>query len=218
MSEDSAEAFDPTEAAEAAGIDRDEIPVWDDEYLDRVSDRLMFNYDLSKDETVRGERFPLFAEMRMESQKHFFHPSLEYANHQHREFVFARRLDRPTVAELERLVELGHDLADDEAWVKPDEEHFGTDFTFVLVAEELPPDVAEFVASFKDRTLLKFGYYGHYEIGLAVVAPGRKEIVKSESAASAEAFALWRDVPPADEGTILDRLRDAVAKRLDPGQ
>ncbi|RLM56820.1 hypothetical protein DVK02_10085 [Halobellus sp. Atlit-31R] len=218
MSENTSESFDPVAAAEAAGIERDEIPVWDDEYLDRVSDRLMFNYDLERDETVRGERFPLFAEMRMESQKHFFHPSLEYANHEHREFLFARRVDRPTVAELERLVALGHDLADDEAWVQPDEEHFGTDFTFVIVADELPSEVAEFVAEFKDRTLLKFGYYGHYEIGLAVVAPEREEIVKSDSAASAEAFALWRDVPPAAERTILGRLRDAVAKRLDPGQ
>jgi hypothetical protein len=214
MAEESTEPFDPVEAAEGTDIDLSDVPVWEDEYLDRVSDRLMFNYDLEQDKRVRGERFPLFAELRMESQKHFFHPALDYANHEHREFLFARRTDRPTVAEVERLVTLGHDLADSEEWVVPDEEHFGTDFTFVLVAETLPDDVREFIHGFRDRTLLKFGYYGHYEISLAVVAPETESIVKSESAASAEAFALWRDVPPSDDRSVLGRLRDAVARRL----
>ncbi|WP_435184208.1 hypothetical protein [Halobellus sp. EA9] len=212
MSEQS-EPFDPVEAAEEVGIDLDDVPVWDDEYLDRVSDRLMFNYDLERDRAVGGERFALYAEMRMESQKHFFHPALDYANHEHREFLFARRRDRPTVADLERLIELGHDLADSAEWLVPDEEHFGTDFTFVLVAEEIPADVAEFVEGFRDRNLLKFGYYGHYEVNVGVVAPEREAIVKSESADSAEAFALWRDVPPADRRQgLLGRLRGAVAR------
>jgi hypothetical protein len=217
MADESHEPFDPDEAAEEAGIDRSSIPVWDDEYLDRVSDRLMFNYNLEQDQMVNGERFPLFAEMRMQSQKHFFHPALDYANHEHREFIFARRTDRPTVADLERLVDLGHDLADDADWLVPDEEHFGTDFTFVVVAETLPEDVAEFVDGFRDRTLLKFGYYGHYEINLAVVVPDHEAIVKSEEGASAEAFALWRDVPPAERRTVLGRIRDAVARRLGGG-
>ncbi|MFB6090043.1 MAG: hypothetical protein ABEJ97_03205 [Halobellus sp.] len=213
MAEES-NSFDPVEAAEEVGIDLDDVPVWEDEYLDRVSDRLMFNYDLERDRTVEGERFPLYAEMRMESQKHFFHPALDYANHEHREFLFARRRERPTVAELERLVALGHDLADSPEWLVPDEEHFGTDFTFVLVAEEITDDVAAFVDGFRDRTLLKFGYYGHYEVNLAVVAPEREQIVKGESADSAEAFALWRDVPPAERRGTLGRLREAVARRL----
>ncbi|MFA1609817.1 hypothetical protein [Halobellus rubicundus] len=213
MSEQS-EPFDPVEAAEEVGIDLSEVPVWDDEYLDRVSDRLMFNYDLERDRAVDDERFALYAEMRMESQKHFFHPALDYANHEHREFLFARRRDRPTVADLERLIQLGHDLADSAEWLVPDEEHFGTDFTFVLVAEEIPADVAEFVEGFRDRNLLKFGYYGHYEVNVAVVAPEREAIVKSESADSAEAFALWRDVPPAERRSVFGRLREAVARRL----
>ncbi|MFB6250297.1 MAG: hypothetical protein ABEI27_01190 [Halobellus sp.] len=214
MADKSTESFDPVEAAEGSDIDLSDVPIWEDEYLDRVSDRLMFNYDLEQDRRVRGERFSLFAELRMESQKHFFHPALDYANHEHREFLFARRAGRPTVAELERLVAFGHDLADSEEWVVPDEEHFGTEFTFVLIAETLPDDVREFVEGFKDRTLLKFGYYGHYEISVAVVVPEAESIVKSESAASAEAFALWRDVPPGDNRSILSRLREAVARRL----
>jgi len=214
MTAEQTDSFDPMEAAEEVGVDLSEVPVWEDEYLDRVSDRLMFNYDLERDRTVDGERFPLYAELRMESQKHFFHPALDYANHEHREFLFARRLDRPTVADIERLVALGHDLADDEAWLVPDEEHFGTDFTFVVVAEAISEDVAEFVEGFRDRTLIKFGYYGHYEVNVAVVAPEREEIVKGDSADSAEAFALWRDVPPVEERGALARLREAVARRF----
>nr|WP_279530117.1 hypothetical protein [Halospeciosus flavus] len=181
----------------------DDVPEWDDEYLDRVSDRLMFNFDLEKDYRVRGESFDLYGELRMETEKHFFHPSLNYAKHHAEEHLFTRRVDHVSVADLERLVDLGHDLADD---VDADEEHYGTDFTFVLVAPEIPEDVRQFVAGFEDRTLIKFGYYGHYEVNLAVVAPDEEDAVASENADVVEAFALWRDLPVREEQSFLQRV------------
>lgn len=175
------------------GAAYEDVPVWNDEYLDRVSDRLMFNYDLERDARFRGESFDLYASMRIDSQKEFFHPSLDYANHHSNEHLFARRVDRASVAELERLVELGHDLADE--WVEGDEEHYGTDLSFVLVADEIPDDVREFVVDFRERELLKYGYFGHYEIGLGVVAPDDERAVASREADVVSAFALWDDVP-----------------------
>ncbi len=179
---------------------REAVPDWDDEYLDRVSDRLMYNYDLEKDHRSDGERWDLYGEMRVRSQKQFFHPALSYADHEAEEYLFARRDPRPTVAELERLVDLGHEMADER--VVPDEEHFGTDFTFVLVADELSAAVREYVSGFRDRTLLKFGYHGHYEINLVVVVPDADEHAASEAADTVEAFALWDDVSTPTEGVL----------------
>ncbi|MFC6827184.1 hypothetical protein [Halopelagius fulvigenes] len=203
--------FDPEAVAAEAGVELPDVPEWDDEYLNRVSDRLMFNYDLERDRRVRGERFEMVGTMRVENRKQFLHPALNYANHESREYIFARRTPRVTVAELERLVELGHELADDAEWLVPDEEHYGTDFTFVAVVSETSDDVREFVESFSDRTLLKFGYYGHYEVNLVVAVPETHEVVASQNADVAQAFALWDDVQPSDDrgllGRIVDRLR-----------
>lgn len=179
---------------------REAVPDWEDPYFDRVSDRLLYSFDMEKDRRFRGERFDLYAEMRMLTQKQFFHPALSYADHETEEYVFARRTDRPTVPELERLVELGHDLADD--WVEGDEEHFRTDLTFVLVTESIPEAVREHVDGFRDRTLLKWGYYGHYEINLVVVAPRDRDAVASEAADIADAFVLWEDLEPPEEGFL----------------
>ncbi|OAQ54647.1 hypothetical protein HTG_03560 [Natrinema mahii] len=179
---------------------RERVPEWDDEYFDRVSDRLMYSYDLEKDARVAGERWELYGEMRVRNQKQFLHPALSYADHETEEYLFARRESRPSVAELERLVDLGHDVADER--IVADEEHFGTDVTFVLVADELPSDVREFVSGFRDRTLLKFGYYGHYDVNLVVVAPQPEESVASEVADVAEAFLLWDDVSEPPEGLL----------------
>ncbi|MFC7156428.1 hypothetical protein ACFQPA_13345 [Halomarina halobia] len=181
------------------------IPDWDDEYVDRVADRLMYNYDLDDDYRVRGERFDLYGRMRVESRKHFFHPSLNYANHGSTEHLFVRRASGATRADLERLVDLGHDLAAE--WIDADEEHFSTDFTFVLVVPELPEDVREFVSGFRDRTLLRFGYYGHYEVNLLVVAPEREALAASANADVAHAFRLWTPVDaPAEPTGLVDRL------------
>ncbi|KPN31363.1 hypothetical protein SY89_02107 [Halolamina pelagica] len=150
------------------------MPTWDDEYFDRVSGRLMFSYDLERDYRVRGESFDLYGEFRVRTQKQFFHPALSYADHDRAEYLFARRVARPAVDDLESLVELGHDLADD--WIVPSEEHFGTEFTFVVVADELTESVREFVEGFRERELLAYGYYGHYEINLVVVAPTRRRL------------------------------------------
>ncbi|TKX43336.1 MULTISPECIES: hypothetical protein [unclassified Halorubrum] len=179
---------------------REAVPDYDDEYLDRVSDRLMYSYDLDRDVVVDGERFDMTAEMRMRNQKQFLHPALSYADHDMREFVFARRVATPSVDEAERLVEFAHGVADER--VDAHEEHYGTDVTVVLVADRIPDDVAEFVDGFRDRTLLTFGYYGHYEVNLVVVAPDRESLVASENADTAAAFRLWERVDSQDEGFL----------------
>jgi len=182
----------------------EEVPDWpEDPYLDRVSDRLMYNYTLERDHRLRGERWDLYGEMRILNQKQFFHPALSYGDHESEEYLYARRVDRPTVSELSRLVELGHDLAEER--VTANEEHYRTDFTFVLVADELPDDVRAFVDGQRERTLLKFGYYGHYEVNLAVVLPDEQEAVAGEAADVVEAFSLWEDVTQPSEG-VLSRI------------
>ena len=204
--ESDTDRVDPVAAAEEADIDLSGVPEWDDTYLDRVSDRLLFNYDLTQNKQVNGETFNMYAEMRLESHKHFFHPALDYANHETHEHVFVTQIDRPHVETVERFITLGHDLSDDSTWLDPDEEHFGTEFTFVVIAETVPESVESFVSSFRDRNLLNFGYYGHYEIHLIVVAPDRQEAVASEQADTIQAFTLWQDVTDEQSG-LISRIR-----------
>jgi hypothetical protein len=179
-------------------------PVWDDEYLDRVGDRLAFNYDLRKDQTVHGQRFDLYGQLHIDRQKQFFHPAINWANHYTEEYLFARRVKTVTVADLERVVDLGHTLADE---IDPDEEHYETEFTFTLIGPSISEAIREFVAGFRDRTLLKHGYYGRYEINLIVSAPATEAIIASERADVADAFALWRDIAATNERhSVLQRL------------
>jgi hypothetical protein len=182
----------------------EEVPHWtDDPYFDRVGDRLMYNYTLERDHRLRGERWDLYGEMRVLNQKQFFHPALSYGDHESEEYLYARRVDRPTVGELKRLVKLGHDLADER--VSGNEEHYRTDFTFVLVADEIPDEVRSFVEGQRERTLLKYGYYGHYEVNLGVVVPDEQVAVAGEATDVVEAFVLWEDVTQPEEG-VLSRL------------
>ena len=197
MNDTESTARDP---AELPAEIREEVPAWDDEYFDRVSDRLMYSYDLERDYSVRGHLFGLYGDLRIENQKQFLHPALNYADHETREHIFARRTGDPTVADLERLVDLGHDLAED--WINADEEHYETNFTFVLLADTLPDAVRSFVSGFRDRTLLKYGYYGCYEVNLVVVAPDAEDGVASQEADVLQAFALWGDIERPDEGVL----------------
>ncbi len=196
---------DPYEGLEPA--EEPDVPEWDDEYIDRVSDRLLFNYNLEKDVRVGGEHFELYGEMRMLNKKHFFHPSVTFAEHETYEHVYTRRQPDVTVADLETLVELGHDLADSE--IDPDPDHYSTDFVFVLVTDLVSDDVREFVDGFRDRTMLKYGFNGHYEIHLVVVAPEHEDIVSSRDAHVEEAFRLWTPIEKTEPSWW-----DLVTRRL----
>ena len=182
-------------------------PEWDDPYLDRVADRLQFHYDLERNYRARGESFDLYGRMEMDTHKRFVHPAITYGHQHSAEHLFARRVERVRVADLERLVALAHELA--ETWIDPSEEHFSTEFVFALVARELPEDVRSFVSGFSDRTMLKYGYHGHYEIGLVVVAPDREESVDS-GASVAEAFHPWetREERTGIVGRLMRLFRD----------
>ncbi|MEY7851397.1 hypothetical protein AB7C87_19610 [Natrarchaeobius sp. A-rgal3] len=179
------------------------VPDWEDEYVDRVADRLFVNYDLEKDYGVESERFDLYGELRIESSKHFLHPSVTYANHEAYEHLFVTRESRVSEDRLESLVDLGHDLADE--WIDANEDHFSTTFTFVVVAPEIPDEIETFVEGFSERTLLKFGYNGEYKIRLAVAAPEREAFVSSPGAEIEPAFVHW-ETPEENAGGPLRRL------------
>jgi hypothetical protein len=184
--------------------DLEAVPTWADEYLDRVSDRLLHNYDLEKDVVVAGEPFDLAGEMRIESEKHFFHSSLNYANHQAREFLYSRRQEAISVSELESLVSTGHDIASDR--VEHSDQHFSTDVTFAIVVPTYDDAVAEFVQSFADRTLLRFGFHGHYEINLIVVAPEDRQLAHSRNVDVWKAFQTWEPIA-AEEPNVWEKVR-----------
>lgn len=177
-----------------------DLPEWDDEYVDRVADRLQFNYDLEKDRTVHGRTFTLYGEMLVHSEKHFFHPALSFGYHESREHLFVTQSGRVDVPELETLVEFGHDLAED--WVDANEEHYSTDFTFVVLADEISDSVETFVTTFRDRTLLKYGYHGHYEINVVVVAPDEKTVIASPEADVEQAFDVWTRIEQPEVGLL----------------
>jgi len=176
------------------------VPAWDDDYLQQAGERLAHAYDLERDRAARGERFDLYGQLRVESRKQFLHQSLNWANYETAEHLFVRRTGGVSRADLDDLVELGHELA--EAWIDADEEHRGTEFTFVLVVPAIPEAVRSHVAGFRDRTLLKFGYYGDYEVNLVVVAPEREQVVASREADTAAAFDFWDAYDPEGPGLV----------------
>ena len=190
--------------ADADGDVPDDVPHWDDEYVDRVSDRLMFNYDLERDYRVDAESFDLYGRLEIHTQKKFFHPAITYGHHESYEHLFLRRADDARVATLERLVDLAANLADRR--IDADEEHYATEFTFVVVVPEIPDDVREFVTGFSDRNMLKYGYNGYYETHLAVVAPEREDVVTSQRADVGDALTVWRPID-GDVPGPLERLK-----------
>lgn len=192
-------------AGASASRARAGVPDWDDGYVDRVADGLMHSYDLERDTRVRGESFNLYGQLHIKHQKQFLHSAINYANHGSDEHLFARREQRITRDDLASITDLGHALADSEEWVERDETHFSTDFTFVLIGHEITDEAREFISGFRDRTLIKFGYYGHYEVNLVAVAPEDQDIVTSKNADVGTAFALWSEPDPKSNG-LLDRL------------
>ncbi|MEF8779766.1 MAG: hypothetical protein V5A46_03705 [Haloferacaceae archaeon] len=193
---------------EAADGRPPDVPEWDDPYLEEVSRRLASNYDLTKEYAVRGESFDLYGHMELHSEKHFFHPALSFAHHESHEYLLVRRVDRATGRDLDRLVELGHELADD--WIDADEEHYSTDFTFVLVAPEVPDGIRSQVAGLDERTLLKYGFHGHYQVNVVVVAPETSELVANDAADVEEAFRTWEPIERDEPG-----LLGLIARRLE---
>jgi hypothetical protein len=180
----------------------DTRPEWDDEYVDRVADSLQYNYDLARDERAGGRRFALYGRLEMDSHKQFLHPAISFGHQYSYEHLYVDRRARPTVEGIETLVDLGHDLADG---LDADEEHFATEYTFALVADALPDDAASFVAGHSDRTMLNYGYNGHYEVNLVVAVPEERRVVDSD-VAIADAFRLW-DADDANASGVLGRLR-----------
>lgn len=188
------------------GDDPAEIPQWDDAYLTTLSERLHQNYDLVKDRSVHDQQFALYGHMELHNQRYVLHPALSVGHYEIHEHLFVRRVEAVSERDIQHLVEFGHELAEDATWIDPDEEHYATEFTFVLIAPSIPEAVRSRVSGIDERSLLKYGYNGHYEINVAVVAPTAEQIVSNDAADIAPALRTW---DPTDTGPsgVLGRLR-----------
>lgn len=188
-------------AGRESGSDRPaEVPVWDDGYLDSVALRLLHHYDLQREYTVDGEQFELYGHLEVKHERHAIHPSLTFAHHRTEEHLFATRTTSLSTAELQRLEALGEQIADE--WIDADENHYSTDITFAIIAEVLPTEVREYIDGYRNRTLLRKGYYGHYEINLIAVSPDREETVGSQEADAEQAFRVWEPVVTETPGRL----------------
>jgi len=203
MSEQAAREFDTSHPDPEP--EQHEVPDWDDDYLDRVSDRLLSNFDMSKDATVGDYTFDLYGRMLIKNQKEFFHPALRYGYHESTEHLMVQRRDAVTLDDVETFEAFAHALADD--WIENTEDHFETIFTFVLVVPELPEDVRNTVAGYRERPLLKYGFNGHYEINFVVVSPDEEDLVASEQADVWRAFQLWSNVDDGVPPGVFGRLK-----------
>lgn len=185
-------------------------PTWDDAYLEAVANRLMYHYDLEKDRMVDDTTYDLYGILQVESKTHIFHPLLDYGNHFDYEHLFVERVPSITEREIREQVERGHALANE--WIIPDAEHHSTSFTFISIVPSIPSDVESFVSGFKDRTLLKMGYHGHYEVNLVVVSPENVTLVASDNADVHRAFATWTDVGNRPKPGLIGRVIDALRR------
>ena len=176
------------------------VPRWNDDYFDRVALRLTHHYDLERDFDVDGNRFPMYGRLHVLHERHVIHQSVTFAEHRAEEHVFVDEITTPTVGDLERLSALGERLADE--WIDADEDHYSTDFSFVVVARNLADDVATFVEGYSNRTLLKYGYYGHTEVNLVVVVPDEETSVASATADVEQAFRVWEPIVKTEPGRI----------------
>jgi len=62
------------------------------------------------------------------------------------------------------------------------------------------------VRGLDERTLLKYGYNGHYEVNLVVVAPDQRDLVSNDAADVGEAFTTWEEIE-REEPTFFDLVK-----------
>ncbi len=178
-------------------------------YLDRVLDRLRHSYDLTADRTVDGRTFDWYGLCRVEHQKSFLHPSISYGDHSSLDHLFVQQRDGVEQSDLTELAELAHSIASD--WIAPSPTHYETSFTFAVLVPELSPEVDSFVSEFTDRTLLRYGLHGRYDVAFIVVAPSDTQIAASPRAEVARAFSFSEPDPPEKPTGLRGRLKSLFA-------
>jgi hypothetical protein len=199
-------------AARGGGLAR-----WDDPYLRAVARRLRHHYDLEQGMRLAGQHFPMVGHLQMTNHKHLFHTSLRYADHSIHEHVLVTDVGDPTESTVQRLVDVGHTLASDPAYLDPSPDHYSTTFTFVLLCRTLPEAVTDTVTELRERTLLRHGYHGRYTIEVVAVNPEREQVIASAGADIAPAFATWAELPTGDTQRLSARLATAVRDLLSRG-
>jgi len=156
-------------------------------YLENVTEKLSYNFDIIENPDYDGVKFNLAAKSNIRNEKYIALKSAVIYAYENNEYCFFKILEDVNFKEVDKILEVLKKAAND--FVEPHDEHMSTTFTGIIITQNpLESDLKEKILKFKHQKSHKFGFHGWTSVRVVVVELSTGKVIASKEAKNLDKF------------------------------
>lgn len=156
-------------------------------YLENVSEKLKYNFDLIEIPEFDGIKFSLAAKSNIRNERFVATKGTVIYAYENNEYCFIRVMDDVTLEGVDDTFNALKKAMDD--FVVPNDEHMSTVFTgIILTTGNVDANLEDIIKKFKYQKSYKLGFHGWTSIRLVVVEISSGKVITSREAKKISKF------------------------------
>ena len=156
-------------------------------YLEKVSEKLKYNFDFIDIPEFDGIKFNLAAKSNIRNEKFFATKGTVIYAYENNEYCLIRTIDDINIEGVDKTFNVLKKAMDD--FVVPNEEHMSTIFTGIILTQgSVNADLEARIRKFKYQKSYKFGLHGWTSIRFVVVEIDSGKVITSREAKKISKF------------------------------
>jgi|SRR6056297_715493 len=158
-------------------------------YYEKMLDKLKYNFDINKNETIGKWKFDIAAKSHIRNEKYIGFKSAVIYAFENDEYIYGKHFQNICQEDVKRLIELLKSTIN--STVDPNEEHMSTTFTALITVDEpVDEETKDFIKKFKYQKSFLFGLKGWVVVRVVLVELSSKEVTGSKEAKKDQEFYL----------------------------
>lgn len=152
-----------------------------DEYIDIISEKLTYNYNVEKEKDLNGTMFDLHAICNVNNSKFIGSKKIVVYAYDNNSYIYVKNFKTLSIEDVRNVLDANAEKLLTSTQV--DSEHMSTHYTIVFVTESsLPSELKNFIKKYRKQKSYAFGFKGWSSIGVVLVSLGENEIVYNKDA------------------------------------
>ncbi len=158
-------------------------------YYEKMLDKLKYNFDINKNETIGKWKFEIAAKSHIRNEKYLGFKSAVIYAFENDEYIYGKHFQNISIKDVENVVELLKSTIDNT--VEPHEEHMSTTFTALITVDEpVEEEIKNYIKKFKYQKSFLFGFRGWVVVRVILVELHNHQVTGSKEAKKDESFYL----------------------------
>ncbi|MFV0499677.1 MAG: hypothetical protein ACK5NF_06595 [Bacilli bacterium] len=150
-------------------------------YIDDVSERLSFYYDIKSDQIINNTFFDLYAVSNVQNSKYMGSKKVVVYAYNNNSYIYIKKEKVITIDSIVEVLDKNVEILLNQS--RDDDNHMSTHYTFVFVSDTtIDNETIKFVKKYRKQKSYSFGLNGWSSIGIILISLNNNTVINNKDA------------------------------------